>query len=231
MSYANSLPTETSTDTGSPFASRGLAQWGGIILTGEHDPIGNYDYGSETFQSTLSDSDRERGTELVTAMVSQLGILETDLRFVPEVVSRDRTNIVLIDGSPNGLHVGNYKSIMGKKSADKDWLTLNVGDRIIDTLESTTYGAYWSMISEARNRRVLLPDSVALSHTTDAPWTATMLTGEDLTDEGYIYVASVSSNAVSTVDHKPTRGGTSIRVRCSAVVGPMVRDLAVAIAR
>ncbi len=201
----------------SGFESEGIPQYDGTVLSGDQDPFGHFEASSDHFLGLLSVEGNKLADVAIQAFVS-FGVKEGDVRFVPEIVADGSMKIVAIDGSANGLFLGRLPQILQRRADEPEWLTCKVNNERMDLLSATTYAAYWSMVSEARTRSLLLPDSVAVSHTNDEPWTATMLTGEKLPEPDRIHVASVSSNAVSSVSHNTKKGGKSIRIRLSMIV-------------
>ncbi|HMT19154.1 MAG TPA: hypothetical protein PKD15_03915 [Candidatus Saccharibacteria bacterium] len=203
----------------SPFYSAGVEQWGGYVLLGEQDPIHALNQRSDDFLSMLSAGNQVRAEVVVSKMVDVSGIDGKDIRFVPENTENGVTQIVAIDASPNGLYGGKYNEIKERLLSDPQWMKIECNGQVIDLLSATTYAVYWAMICGARTENKVIPDSIELSQINDMPWTATMLTGEQLTEVGHIYVGSVSSNTVNTVDHRPNRGGKTMRLRPSAILG------------
>lgn len=188
-------------------------------LTGDQDQILDYPAPkSEEIVGLLTPSQQIIAEEAIRAMVDVLHINENHSRLIIGATGDGEKNISLVDTSPNGQHIGNFESIARNRQSNPDWYFLEFNDQRVDVLESMTYWTYWSMICEANSRGIVLQDSVALSHENDELWTATMLTGEALTDEGQILIASVSSNAVSNVGFRTNRGGRSIRVRPTVVI-------------
>jgi hypothetical protein len=157
-------------------------------------------------------------TEVAAAMAETLDIDRADIRLVVDEAPERGRRVVAIDGSPNGKHLGNYNRVVEQRSADESWYTIVVGGERVDTLGNTTEAAYRAMSADAASRGVPMPDSVALSHQNSEPWTATMLTGEPLTEDGKIVLASYSSGKVDTVGFRLDRGGRTIRVRPAVVV-------------
>lgn len=194
------------------------------VLTGDQDPIIGLNEVQADPYRYLSPL-QERFAEMATrAMVDILNVHEENVRLIVQEDEENSRSFVLTDGSSNGLYFGNYGKLLKMREEDSSVLFVDINGERIDTLSNTTYGVYWGMVCEAQHRGVIAPDSVALSHQSDLPWTATMLTGEPLTDEGLILVASVSSGAVSYVGFKPSRGGTSMRVRPSIAI-PQANEL------
>jgi hypothetical protein len=188
------------------------------LLTGDQDQFLQLDEIQADPYSHLNMPQQRYAEAATRALVDIYQIAETDVRLVVEN-SRDTTRrFVLVDGSPNGRYYGNFGKILNLRSEDPDAFHVDIEGNLIDVLGNTTYGIYWHMVCEAIHRGNIAPDSVALSHQNELPWTATMLTGEPLTDDGLILVASVSSGAVSNVGFQPNRGGTSMRVRPSIVI-------------
>lgn len=184
-----------------------------FLLIGDQDPIKPLDeYQADPYSRMTSQ--QQRFAELATqAMVDVLGIKEEDIATIIDPDHSELGRFVLIDRSPNGQYHGNFNQLTEKMKEDPNLLRVEVDGELINTIQQTTYPVYWSMICEAQHKGLIHPDSVALSHTNDLPWTATMLTGEPLTDEGKVLVASVSGGAVSNVAFKTSRGGQSMRVR------------------
>jgi len=128
----------------------------------------------------------------------------------------------IIDSSPNGLHIGKFSRIVQRRSQNPLWFTIELAGGYIDPLAYTTQAVYRAMIADAQERgETVMPDSIELSHQNDIPWTATFLTGEPLTPEGQVLIASFSSDKVDVVGFNPDRGGVSMRVRPCVPLGPI----------
>lgn len=184
-----------------------------VSLSGDQDPISPLNEYQANPYAHMTDRQQAFAELATRAMVDTLGVNEEDIATVVEPSQEGIGRFVLIDRSPNGQYHGNYNQLVAKRQDDAGFLRAEVDGVLIDGLQQTTYPIYWAMICEAQHKGIIHPDSVALSHTNDLPWTATMLTGEPLTEEGQILVASVSGGAVSHVAFKPNRGGKSMRVR------------------
>jgi len=174
------------------------------------DPIGIVDLLSPEYQEL---------TELVIeSMTTQLGLDTTDIQIVA-VKGDGATKVYVVDSSPHGQHIGRYSRIVEKRKEDSSWYTFELLGAQIDPLKGMDEAVYRAMIGQLITAgSKIIPDSIELSHSSDIPWTATMLTGEGLTGEGQIPIASFSSDKVDVVDFNPDRGGVSMRVRPAVLI-------------
>lgn len=154
-----------------------------------------------------------RADEVVGAFVTELGLDAENVRLVV-----DGSKVVAIDASPNGQHVGSFEQVVARRKEQPAWYFIDVAGEKVDVLAGNTDAAYRSMVRDAAIRGVPLPDSLSLSQQNGVPWTATMLTGEPLTEEGRIQVLSVNDGNVNRVDFELHRGGRTLRVRPAVVV-------------
>ena len=158
-------------------------------------------------------------------MAESFAISRDDVRLVVVHDSAaGRSRIVAIDASPNGHHAGVYDRIMAERRDDPSFLTIEVDGETVDVLPASTEDAYRAMIEDARHRGRLLPDSLALSQQNDELWTATMLMGEPLMEDGLVPLLSVSGSTVNKVGFHRNRGGRSIRVRPAVVVAEIEKN-------
>jgi|GEM_PF-1422075 len=156
---------------------------------------------------------RSYAREAMKQISIEFGIDPHDIR----IVDVDGT-IVAIDASPNGQHVGSYDALRQRRADDPTYFTVALGSERLDVLAATTDAAYRAMIADCESRAVALPDSLALSQTNGVPWSATMLTGEQLTSDNRVRVLSVNNGTVNRVDFQLHRGGTTLRVRPAIVI-------------
>lgn len=165
----------------------------------------------------------EQQAYAVIAMKSMSDVLGLKLEEVRVVIddSVQPPQAVAIDTSPNGQHIGLFSAIQARRREDPEWYTIEIAGQKVDPLATCTRGVYKAMIVDARNRGVrFLPDSLALNQQNGHVWTATMMTGEPLDDEGKIWIGSSSShNKVNFVSQDIHRGGKSFRVRPAVVIG------------
>ena len=190
----------------------------GQALSGDQDPIPPLDCVQLDPYNFMTPRQQAFAELAARAMVDMLGVAVDDVRTLAETNAVNASTFTLIDGSPNGQYHGNYQKVLDRRSEDPRFMVLDLADGQVDALENTTYKTYWTMICEAQHRGIVLPDSVALSHINDLPWTATMLTGESLNEEGLVLVASVSGGGVSRVGFRPNKGGKSMRVRSTVII-------------
>jgi len=120
---------------------------------------------------------------------------------------------VVIDASPNGTYAGTHDRIAERRKADPNHLTVEVDGEGLDVLEASTEAAYRAMMEDARRRGGPLPDSIELSQVNGELWTATMVLGDGLQDDGLVPLLSSSGGAVNKVGFHRDRGGKSIRIR------------------
>ncbi|WP_354699938.1 hypothetical protein DSM112329_00196 [Paraconexibacter sp. AEG42_29] len=120
---------------------------------------------------------------------------------------------VVIDSSPNGTFSGTYDHIIAARESDPTHLTVCVAGERIDVLVASTEAAYRAMMEAAGRRGGPLPDSLELSQVNGELWTATMVLGSGLQEDGLVPLMSSSGGAVNKVGFSPSRGGRSIRVR------------------
>ena len=168
----------------------------------------------------LTDEQNAYSLLAIASLSETLGIKRDELRVVLDESNGDR-HAVVIDASPNGQYIGLFSDIIKKRSEDPDWYTIEVAGKIVDPLAGCTRGVYLAMIADARSRdERFLPDSLALNQKNGHVWTATMMTGEPLDEEGKIWIASSSShNKVNFVGQDIRRGGRSFRVRPAVKIG------------
>lgn len=157
-------------------------------------------------------------TDFLRAAMAQLegeyGLPPQDFRLVPTTAA-PTGGLTVIDASPNGRHLGTYREILNKRSADPHWYSLLVLGRRLDLLSGCTrqtYGAMIARLREEENR--FLPDSLALNQHNGHVWTATIITGEPLPSADMVWIASSSGGRkVNYLEHPVGRGGRSFRVR------------------
>lgn len=167
----------------------------------------------------------DRADTIIAAMTESLELDGSEVRLVIEEPSVDGRRITAIDASPMGQRIGTYAAIYERRATEPDWYMVEVDGQLVDPLAGCTRAAYNAMIADARSRGVLLPDSLALSQQSGELWTATMLTGEPLDDEGLVVIASSNSDdKINNVGFPLDRGGKSIRVRPALVVHQLDMD-------
>ncbi len=167
----------------------------------------------------LSPEDATSAQVIIDCMEEGLGIERNHVRLTRIDDSQSMAHVYAVDASPNGQHIGRYAQIVERRKADPRWYMLNILGITVDPLRNMTEVVYRAMIRDAQLRgESTMPDSVELSHLNKVPWTATMLTGEPLTEEGFIPIASYSSDKVDVVGFNPNRGGVSIRVRAAVYI-------------
>jgi hypothetical protein len=170
----------------------------------------------------IADTMRERTGTIVTSMAETLELESGEIRLVIVEPREGSKQIAAIDASPMGQRIGTYKAIYERRAIEPAWYKIEVDGELVDPLAGCTRAAYNAMIADARVRGVLLPDSLALSQQTGQIWTATMLTGEPLDEDGLVILASSNSDdKVNNVGFPLDRGGKSIRVRPTIVVSEL----------
>lgn len=167
----------------------------------------------------LTDDQKDLLEKIAEEMSSKLGVAPEDQRLVALTRPEGQT-VYVVDASPNGQHIGRYSQILQRRQEDPAWFTIQVADQVVDPLADTTEEVYRAMVEDARMRgETVMPDSIELSHQSELPWTATFLTGEPLTQEGEVLIASFSSDKVDVVGFNVNRGGVSMRVRPCINIG------------
>ncbi len=160
-------------------------------------------------------------------MSETLGVDKEQTRLITIESDSGIINSVIVDASPNGQHIGRYADIMAHRAERPDYYLLSILGVSVDPLAATTEKVYRAMIHALQQEgRTTMPDSVELSHINNVPWTATMLTGEELTEDGLIPIASYSSDKVDVVGFNPNRGGISMRVRPAVNITSLEHEIA-----
>jgi hypothetical protein len=172
-------------------------------------------------EQLLSADQRSYAEAVVGGMVGTLGLVREQIELVVEENPLHGERAVVIDASPNGQHIGLYKTILANREADPGWYTFEVNGERVDPLKGCTEYAYRAMIETVRARgERYLPDSLALNQHNGHVWTATMMTGDPMPEAGKIMIGSSSGGSkVNFVAHPIDRGGKSFRVRPAVVVG------------
>jgi hypothetical protein len=171
-------------------------------------------------QDTLTNEQQVYANIVMRSMSDALGLNLEEVRVVIDD-SVEPPQAVAIDASPNGQYIGLFSVIQSRRAEQPDWYTIEIAGQKIDPLASCTRGVYLAMIADARKcGERFLPDSLALNQQNGHVWTATMMTGEPLDDEGKILIGSSSSyNKVNFVGQDIHRGGKSFRVRPAVIIG------------
>lgn len=175
----------------------------------------------ENSETQLSPEQQAYARNAIVSMAESLGVRQGDFRLVLIDSDESVKNVVAIDASPNGQHIGLYMDILAKRREDNNWYTIEIDGKRVDPLVGCTKASYRAMIDDARaGGEQFLPDSLALNQHNGHVWTATMLTGEPLPSEDKIWIGSSSGGTkVNFVEHPIHRGGRSFRVRPAVVVG------------
>lgn len=189
----------------------------------QFDPATLQLLGASVVASSLPAEQRQFATAVAGGMVETLGVAPATIDLVAADHPVLGRQVVVIDASPNGQHIGLYRDVLAHRAEDPDWYTIEVNGNRIDPLAGCTQYAYQAMVASARARREpFLQDSLALNQHNGHVWTATMMTGDPMPSTGKIMIGSSSSySKVNFVEHPINRGGKSFRVRPAVVVGQL----------